>query len=112
MKYAKIKSRKTVRGTRYSYEYKDIMAGEKVRWPFQCTGFWLTKAEAQRAVEINGGIVVKTWDEAMAHANVYSMDGYYHTPVGACPCPSAWCDRSARALHLAIADIDAKLGRS
>jgi hypothetical protein len=76
--YAKITSRKTVRGVRYSYEYKEIKAGNKVHWPNFAAGFWLTKDEAKRAVELKGGVVVKTWAEAKKLAGVDSFDGTYH----------------------------------
>lgn len=93
MKYAKIKSRNTVKGKRFSYEYKEIIPGGQVRWPYHAGGFWLSADEAKRAVELNGGLVVKTWDEAIAHAGLYSSDGFYHTQTGPCPCASKWCER-------------------
>jgi|SRR6516164_9480772 hypothetical protein len=101
MIYAKVKVRKvwdpTEAGTyhaptkkRYSFEHKEIVAGGEVHWPALTFDRFDTRKDALKAAEQRGWKVVKTWDEAIADAGLYSHDGYYHSATN-CPCPSQWC---------------------
>jgi hypothetical protein len=100
-KYAKIKSRRipTISGgfrTQYTLEVKNIQVGAETHWPGYI-GYWPTKDQAVRGTEINGAILVRTWNEAEALEGVGSFDGHYHA-LSDCPCPFGprkWpCDKS------------------